>query len=307
VSRTVSRDVPLAASRVLPGLQAEAAHALNALMLMQQAGGKPLRHAELEPVRLAIAGMADYLSPVLGEDLDIGGVNSLGGYQYAHPAGVAALSMAIGVCLGFEKGETGALGMSAVLMNIGYALLRPSLLEQSSQLEDDRWVEVKTHAAKSAEMLENCGLDAAVIAAIDHHHERWDGSGYHQGLAGRDIPRWARIIGIADTYVSLRSPRPHRRAMGPRTATDFVISGCGVLFDPELVQVFARRLPHLAIGSPIVLSSGEAGIVVNPNIGHVCRPIVRVSSMNGVALSDSYEIDMTDREQLSVVVREDSV
>ena len=154
-------------------------------------------------------------------------------------------------------------------------------------------------------MLGSSGLGDEVLRAVAEHHERWDGSGFPASLSGDAIGLPARIVGLADAYVLLRSHRPHRKSLGPRAATDFIMSGCGVLFDPELVRMFARSLPHVALGARVTLSSGEAGIVVDSNVGHVCRPVVRVASFNGVALSESYEVDLSQRDQLATVILED--
>jgi HD-GYP domain-containing protein (c-di-GMP phosphodiesterase class II) len=153
-------------------------------------------------------------------------------------------------------------------------------------------------------MVVQSGVGDEVLVAIAQHHERWDGTGYPQGLRGAEISVFARVLAIADTYAALRSPRPHRGAMGPRMATDFIISGCGVLFDPELVRVFARRIPHYALGSRVELNTGEAGIVVDPNIGHVCRPVVRVALVKGIPIPAPFDIDLAERAHFTRAIVE---
>ena len=304
MSRTPAQPIPVASSRVLVELETQVAHALNAVMLMAHTGGRPLRHHDLEPLHHSVAAITDKLSPVLGDDMDIAGVSSLTEFQYAHPAGAAALSIALGVCLGLPKPRLNDIGMAAALMNLGYAVLRSGAGE-SEHHESHGEVEIRAHPPQGAEILGSSGLPDEVLRAITEHHERWDGSGFPAALSGDAIGLPARIIGLADAYVLLRSHRPHRRALGPRAATDFIMSGCGVLFDPEVVRVFARGLPHVALGARVALSSGEAGIVVDSNVGHVCRPVVRVASFNGVALSESYEVDLSRRDQLGTVILED--
>lgn len=286
----------------LAELEARAARALNGIMLMHQGHGLHLQFSELNDLHAAVLGMADYLSPSVGVDFDASGISVVGGYQYVHPTNAAALAMAIGVESGIAKTEIIALGMAAALMNVGYALLRPSFLNQATELEEDSWVEMKTHAGKSRAMIERSGLGEDVVLGVAQHHERWDGTGYPQCLRHTDISLFARVLAIADTYVSLRSPRPYRKAMGARSATDFIMSGCGVLFDPELVRVFARRLPHYAAGSRVELNTGETGIVVDPNIGMVCRPVVRVSVVRGAPAPSPYDVDLSAREHFARVI-----
>jgi HD-GYP domain-containing protein (c-di-GMP phosphodiesterase class II) len=288
----------------LAELAIRAAQALNGLMLMHQGHGQHLQFHDLRELQQAIDGMADHLSPAVAADFDASGISAIGGYGYAHPANAAGLAMAIGVESGIAKTEVVALGMAAALMNVGYAVLRPSLLNQAADLEEENWIEMKTHAEKSCAMIEGSGLGDDVALAIAQHHERWDGSGYPRGLRRHEISLFARIVAIADTFASLRSPRPYRKAMGPRTATDFIMSGCGVLFDPEFVRVFARRIPHFPIGTTVELNTGETGVVVNPNTGLVCRPVVRVALARGIQVAVPYDIDLSRREHFTRVIVE---
>ena len=151
----------------------------------------------------------------------------------------------LGVCLGLPKPRLNDIGMAAALMNLGYAVLRSGAGE-SEHHESHGEVEIRAHPPQGAEILGSSGLPDEVLRAITEHHERWDGSGFPAALSGDAIGLPARIIGLADAYVLLRSHRPHRRALGPRAATDFIMSGCGVLFDPEVVGEATRMLQATA-------------------------------------------------------------
>lgn len=282
--------------------ETDAAQALNGIMLMQQ-GARPLRFTDLDDLHRAITGMADHLSPAVGADFDASGISLVGSYQYAQPANAAALAMAIGVAAGIAKTQVVALGMASALMNVGYAGMRSSV-EPASPLANDAWIEQESHSERSSAMVAQCGVGDDVALAITQHHERWDGTGYPEGLREAEISVFARVIAIADTYAALRSPRPHRGALGPRTATDFIVGGCGVLFDPELVRVFARRIPQYALGKWVELNTGEGGVVVDPNVGHVCRPVVRVALTRGVAVPAPWDIDLSERVHFTRAVVE---
>lgn len=289
-------------------LQVEAAQALNVLMMMQQGGGQPLAAGDLRPVVEIVARMAQHLAPAVDEHFDAGGVSSRAGFRYAHPANVAALAMAIGASCGFDRERLTAVGVTAALMNVGYVALRSSaLLDNTSAFEDEQWVQVRLHPEKSRELLEGAGLSPEMLEAIAQHHERWDGSGYPAGLRGDQIALYARIVAICDTYASLRAARPHRPPMGPRAALDFVMAGSGTLFDPELVAGFARRVPQYPAGARVRLSGGESGVVVHANIGHICRPVVRITAAGGVPVQAPYEIDLSERAHYTNAVLDDSV
>ncbi len=109
---------------------------------------------------------------------------------------------------------------------------------------------------------------------------------------------------MADTYHSLLSRRPHRQALRPQDAVEFIVAYSGELFDPELVQVFARQIPQYPAGLAVKLSSGEVGIVSNPNIGHIARPIVRICAENGENLKEPYDLDLSRPERMTKLITE---
>ena len=84
-----------------------------------------------------------------------------------------------------------------------------------------------------------------VLAIVRHEHERWDGRGYPDGIAGTDIPLGARLIMIADTYDAVCSTRPYRKAMSKEAALEIIREGAGGQFDPSLVPIFEKVLPEL--------------------------------------------------------------
>jgi HD-GYP domain-containing protein (c-di-GMP phosphodiesterase class II) len=155
-------------------------------------------------------------------------------------------------------------------------------------------------------MLKDAGLAKDAMLAIAQHHERWDGKGYPDGLKGHEISLYARILGIADTYISLRSRRPYRKALRPHEAIEFIIAYSSELFDPELVKIFARQIPQYPAGITVILSSGEGGVVSASNPGHVARPVVRVLTVNGVPVREPYDLDLSDPEyQRKIIVEVD--
>lgn len=79
------------------------------------------------------------------------------------------------------------------------------------------------------------------ISIAGYHHERWDGTGYPEGLAGDDIPLAARIVAIADVYDALNSPRVYKEAWSHQKTTEFMASGAGSQFDPDLIKIFLQE------------------------------------------------------------------
>lgn len=83
-----------------------------------------------------------------------------------------------------------------------------------------------------------------ILPYIRHHHERFDGSGYPNGLRGSDIPLGARILALADGYDALTNDRPHRKAYTPEEAKKILLENAGIQWDPELVRIFCEILAH---------------------------------------------------------------
>ena len=125
------------------------------------------------------------------------------------------------------------------------------------------------------------------------------------GMAAMDeISFFARIIALADTYHALLSKRPHRAALKPHEAVEFIVAYSGESFDPELTQIFARRTPQYPAGLVVRLSTGEVGIVSNPNAGHIARPVVRICYEDGNAVQEPYDLNLSERECMTKLIVE---
>ncbi|TAK57466.1 MAG: HD domain-containing protein, partial [Dehalococcoidia bacterium] len=219
--------------------EAKAAEALNVLIFAHGGGGEPIHEEQLATLRWSLTGLVDCLFPINGDYADFGGVDSLDGIDYVHPTRVAALAVVIGRMLDMRRSELISLAMAAALMNVGYLALRRSLLDQPRRLLEGEWEEhIHTHPGRGTALLAQAGLFDDSLRAIEQHHERWDGSGYPAGATGGAISRSARILAVADTYVSLRSVRPHRPPVDAEPALEEIAAGRGKLFDPDVIDAF---------------------------------------------------------------------
>ena len=107
------------------------------------------------------------------------------------------------------------------------------------------WVVIKQHTKKSIELLVPLNLSRDIISYIQHHHERYDGTGYPDGLAGERIPLGARIIAISDSYDSMTSDRPYRKPLTNGDAKSELLKNAGKQFDPKLVSLFLDVLKEM--------------------------------------------------------------
>jgi HD-GYP domain-containing protein (c-di-GMP phosphodiesterase class II) len=130
------------------------------------------------------------------------------------------------------------LGYGFFLHDIGKVGIPESILCKSGPLSPSEWDVMRTHPTVGAQIVAPIRFlgDAALV--IRHHHERFDGSGYPEGLAGEDIPLSARMFAIADSFDAMTSDRPYRKALHVERALGEIRAGAGTQFDPDVVKVF---------------------------------------------------------------------
>lgn len=138
--------------------------------------------------------------------------------------------------------------IGALLRDIGKAGVDPEILTEGGRFSEEQRERMKAHVEGSLRLLEHIDFPWKVLPVIRHHHERYDGKGYPDGLSGRQIPMGARIISVVDAYAALTSGRSHRGAFNPEQALTMLISESGRQFDPEVVEAFQRVLDKRLTG-----------------------------------------------------------
>jgi HD-GYP domain-containing protein (c-di-GMP phosphodiesterase class II) len=131
-----------------------------------------------------------------------------------------------------------------------------------------------------ADMLGN-NISFLIRAVVKQHHERWDGSGYPEGLAGDGIHQFARIAAVADVYDAVTSERIYKAPMKPHEGVAIINQGEGTDFDPEVVSVFSRVVMPFPPGSEVELADGRIGLVVDVDPRSPYEPTVRVRQDTG--------------------------
>ncbi len=209
--------------------------------------------------------------------ISIENLRSYDDYTYNHSFGVSVLSIAIGISLNLKTNDLYELGFCALLHDIGKMAVPIEIISKPAKLTYDEFEIVKTHPEKGAEFfLKNNLANRKICAGVLTHHEKYDGSGYPNGLRGDKIPLFGRIISIADVYDALTSVRPYRYPSSPPEAIEYIMGACGNMFDVEIVEAFLKKVSPYPIGSCVKLSNGQIAIVVEQNDNHPLRPIVRI-------------------------------
>lgn len=285
-------------------LEAKAVQALRMLMTQIEGKADGVSEGDIIGIYPQVNEMANRLIPEVNGEPEVSGPLTLQGYDFIHAVKVTGVAMLLGRYADMERDELVELGITAMLSNIGYIALLPGLLDEPRELTDDETADLHTHPVESAKMLITAGLSDLVLRGVEQHHERWDGSGYPEGRKTDEITRYAQVIAIADTYHALLSRRPHRPAFKPHEAVEFIVAFAGQLFEPGLTQLFARKVPQYPSGLGVKLSSGEIGIVSDPNVGHIARPIIRICFENGKALPEPYDLDLSEEQTMNKIIAE---
>jgi HD-GYP domain-containing protein (c-di-GMP phosphodiesterase class II) len=140
--------------------------------------------------------------------------------------------------MGFGGRELSAIRMGAMLHDSGKIGIPDSILRKPGKLTDAEWEIMETHPLKGYEAFKGIGFLDTALPIIRHHHERYDGTGYPDGLAGEEIPIGARIFAVADTFDAMTSDRPYRKAMSTEESVQEIIACSGSQFDPKVVGAF---------------------------------------------------------------------
>lgn len=129
---------------------------------------------------------------------------------------------------------------AAALHDIGKIGVRDRVLTKPGALEPAEWEEIRQHPVLGEKILAPIKLLAPVLPVVRHHHERYDGRGYPDSLAGEDIPLYARIVSLADAFEAMTSRRPYRPALPVDVARTELQANAGSQFGPKLVDVFLQ-------------------------------------------------------------------
>ncbi len=161
-------------------------------------------------------------------------------YTGGHTDRVAEIAVALARRLGFQGTELDAIAIGALLHDVGKISIPETILHKPGPLDNDEWTVMKRHPVVSEFILSGADLSPIVLQIARSTHERIDGRGYPDGLAGDEIPLPARIVLVADAFDALTTHRPYRRARRPRAALDEIAAHASEQFCPHVVAALER-------------------------------------------------------------------
>ncbi|MFA7555577.1 MAG: HD-GYP domain-containing protein [Spongiibacteraceae bacterium] len=263
---------------------------LKELMARNEKGG-PL---EIAKIKKAVEPMIDSVTRNPDACIWLARMKQEDNYIYEHSLGASIWAVALGRQLGLPKQDLRTLALGGLLFDVGKLKIDTALMNANRRLTAEEFQYVKSHVQLSVDSLKEGGLiNQDVIDMVAHHHERHNGGGYPQGLAGTEIPVFARIAAIVDCYDAITSHRIYAAALPPSLAIKKLYEWKDIDFQAELIEEFIQAIGIYPAGTLVELSSGEIAIVVAEYRTRRLRPQVMIMlDKNKQPLEDIRFIDM---------------
>lgn len=229
-------------------------------------------------------------------------IHSQDSYLFQHSVNVAILAGIMGMAKGMNKQQLEDLGIGALLFDIGMTKMPETIVNQPRTFTDEERKLLESHPMEGFNILRKFH-DISVVSAhcALQHHERFDGSGYPRGLKGKDIHIFGQIVGLADMYDALVSPRPFRKRHTTSEAIEFLFAAGGTYFDHDLIKLFCNHISIYPNATTLLLNTGQTVVVVQNSELALHRPKVRVIlEADGKAPKTPYEIDLKNEVHITI-------
>lgn len=219
---------------------------------------------------------------------------------HRHLQRVVLYAEAIGKEMALPEDDVKALRAAALLHDIGKLAVPEYIISKPGRLTAEEFEKMKTHAVVGAEILERAQFPYPVVPIVRAHHERWNGSGYPDGLKGEQIPIGARILAVVDSFDALSSDRQYRRALSRDAALAVIKNEAGILYDPKVVGMLEKVYPkmeRLLEACP----QQEAKICARVQTEKVCAPTTGLSIEKATDTSSALYSIAQAREELQIL------
>ena len=193
-------------------------------------------------------------------------------YTHQHILRVQRYAVATALDMGLEGDELEGLNTGALLHDIGKLGVPEYVLLKPGRLTDEEFAKIKKHPEIGAAILDPVEFPWPVLPVVKSHHEKWDGTGYPEGLAGENIPRTARILAVADVYDALTSSRSYRSAWTHERALEVIVKDSGTHFDPVVVDAFLRVIEGVVAAMAQEDAARGEGLPADAADGPAVRP-----------------------------------
>lgn len=215
-------------------------------------------------------------------------------YTFKHSINVSLLSSMIGKWLGYSHRDLMDLSIASLLHDLGKCKIPSEVLNKPAKLNPAEFEIMKDHSYLGYQILAESGqLSQDALYGVLCHHERMDGSGYPNGLAGYKIHEYARIIGIADIFDAMTSNRVYKSKISPFIVAEELLRESCNHIDVSITSLFLNNIAQFYVGNVVRLNTGDIGEVILVSKYNVTRPLIKVESRY-FDLSKHYEYEIVE-------------
>jgi HD-GYP domain-containing protein (c-di-GMP phosphodiesterase class II) len=228
-------------------------------------------------------------------------IRAIDDHTFSHSVNVCVLSLLTGITLGYERAKLLALGIGALLHDIGKAFIPQPILNKPGKLTPEEFAIIREHPMHGYRML--LGIPGVSVESADvahEHHERHQGQGYPRGLKASEIHEFAVICGVADVFDALTADRVYRKAYPVHEAHELVAGSGNFLFDYRIVEAFLKNIAAYPLGTAVRLSTGQTGVIVETKRGLSLYPRIRILFDSKGKSVEPYEIALWENRDVVV-------
>lgn len=198
-------------------------------------------------------------------------------YTFAHSIQVSVFTIILGKALHTPRPALEDIGTGGMLHDIGKTRVPLELLNLPRQYTAEEFAIMRNHPQYGEEILrETNGVPEIVIRMAGEHHERYNGTGYFRGLKGDQIHPYSQITALADVYDAMTTTRTYRPALLPQQAVEFLLTGVGSFFNPDLCHLFIKQVAIFPVGCVVQLTNGLIGKILEVDEKLPTRPVVGI-------------------------------
>lgn len=243
-------------------------------MLQEARMGKAI---DLGAVGALVEEISDSVFRNPGALISLARLKTADDYTYMHSVAVCALMIALAQQLQMSESDIHEAGMAGLLHDIGKAMMPMDVINKNGKLTEEEFAVVRTHPEEGYRLLQQSqGVSEISLDVCLHHHERIDGKGYPDGLAGDQISIFARMGAICDVYDAITSNRPYKEGWCPAESVRKMSEWSKGHFDERVFKAFVKSIGIYPIGTLVKMRSGRLGIVVEQNKNSLLSPQVKL-------------------------------